>query len=163
VIPTATLAHCTSDRVRLRVHAKRGDASYFDRLHEALSQCPGIRQLDVNPLTGSVVLHHSLEVDDIAGFGRANDLFELDGSPDGGEAPLTRLRQAFAGIDGRLVESTQGRVDLATLGFALCVGGAVLQLARGNTLAPASTLVWYAASLLLLASALPSRPLPTTS
>lgn len=153
--PLATLAHHSPGRARIRVAARRGDTSYFDRVRDSFSQCPGIRHLDVNPSTGSILLHHSLGIEEIVGFGRENELFDLEESSPRRRSPLARLGGSLRRLDQHLARSTGGSLDLATIAFVVFAGGAVVQLARGKALAPASTLAWYAASLLLLASALP--------
>jgi hypothetical protein len=148
----ARLAHCSPGRLRLRVRSKRGDAAYFGRVRDHLSQCPGVRQLQVNPVTGSVVVHHSLPLEGLLGFGKANGLFEIEETPVGGPPPLARVSDAFAGLSQRLERATAGGLDLATLAFAALTGAALVQLARGNAGAPAVTLLWYAATVVLLAT-----------
>jgi hypothetical protein len=157
--PTAFLAHGSSGRVRIRVPSRRGDAAYFERIRDSFAQCPGVRHLDVNPMTGSILLHHGLELEEVVCFGESNRLFEIERAPARGASPLSRLAQEFGRLDARISASTGGMLDLPTIAFAACLGGVVIQMGRGRALAPASTLAWYAASLLLLARALPDRTL----
>jgi len=51
------VVHRTRDRLRLRIPHRRKDIPYFLRLYEDLRRLPGIRDLVINPITGSVLLY----------------------------------------------------------------------------------------------------------
>jgi hypothetical protein len=52
-------------------------------------------------------------------------------------------------LDGVLRRVTGGQLDVRALAFLALAGGALYQLLRGQILAPAATLGWYAAALLV--------------
>jgi hypothetical protein len=50
------VVHFLPGRVRLKVHAAKGNAAYIARVREAFLEVPGIRSLEANPITGSVLI-----------------------------------------------------------------------------------------------------------
>jgi hypothetical protein len=156
VVPTASLVHQSQGRARFRISGRRGDASYYERARGLLAQCPGVRNLKVNPRTGSILVEHGLELDDLVRFAKANDLFAIaEAVPVAvSSSPLTAVVERFAGLDRTIEGATGGRLDLASLTFVFFAGAGVAQLLRGQALAPASTLLWCAVSLALLAAPL---------
>jgi hypothetical protein len=157
VVPIASLAHQSQGRSRFRISSRRGDAAYYERVRVLLSQLPGVRNLEVNPRTGSVLVEHRLDPDDLLRFAKSNDLFTLaDERPVAARSAgtLGAVVERFAGLDRKIAEATAGTLDLAGLTFLFFAGAGLVQLARGQALAPASTLFWYAVSLAVLAAPL---------
>lgn len=139
MIPEAILCHQAGCRARLRIPAMRDDAGYFERVREALEgECETVR---IDPRTGSVLLVGMRSpLRDILGSAEADDLF------------VTSRATQRAGREGELVPF----VDRAMTGLfrgprhwpaemaALMLLLAVIQIARGNIMAPAVSLLWYA-------------------
>ena len=61
VIDHAHIVHRTATRLRIRVPARKLDHPYFRDLKASLVGCPGIRSVEANPLTGSVLIEHGPE------------------------------------------------------------------------------------------------------
>lgn len=153
--PGAYIKHQLPGRVRLKFPKKKGDFDYFDRIAEQFSDCPGISQLQFNPLAGSLLICHGAETQfvNIAEFAQTNGLFTLIDPPDEMVAishlPLARLTaDGLGNIDGMLMNFSRGRLDSRTLLIMALIGLAVRQGTRGNIMGAASSLIWYAFRLL---------------
>lgn len=146
MLPNAYITHATQGRVRIKIPAKKGDSAYFASLRDklaALSELPGIQRIEANPLTGSILVLHTLDPDAIdlglvAQYSEFNQLFRLQ-QPSVKQTPVPGNKAS-----GRV----GGEIDpklLAILGF---VGVAIIQLKRGHIMMPAITALWYAYSLI---------------
>jgi len=129
VLPVAELVHAIAGRARLRIVRRRGDGVFFAAMASGLSTIPGVREVDVRPLTGSILVQHDASLEDIGAAARAARLFVLD--------------------DARSVTSPAPAAPLdpgTVIGLGLGAV-AVWQLLQGRILPPAITLAWYAATL----------------
>lgn len=155
--PSAFIKHQLPGRVRLKIPQKRGDVNYFDRLADMFSDCLGITQLKLNPLAASILINHGTDIpfQNIVEFAETKNLFSLTEKPEDQDAivipnlPITTL--AWAGLnqfDNALLDFSHGRLDARSLLFLGLIGLAVHQTIRGNIMAPAATLLWYAVELL---------------
>ncbi len=143
--PDAIVTHRTPARLRLRVPSKKGDALYFASVRDALSAIDGVESVEVSPVTGSVLLHHTGPFAAIEAA-RPRDLFNIVETP---QAEATSLHDSvttlFGAIDDRIKGVTGKSVDLAGLAFLALVAAGVYQIGRGNFTAPAwYTAFWYA-------------------
>jgi hypothetical protein len=114
-----------------------------------LRACPEVSELRVNPATASVLLidPHGVPLDAVREHAESHGLFEM---PNGGRLHLVdSVVLGARRLDEGLRQVSGEELDLKTLVFVLLFGGALYQLIRGQLLAPASTLGWYAAALLV--------------
>ncbi len=56
--PQVFVVHRTKQRLRVKIPALRRQRHYFAALQRALSERPGVRLVEVNPLTASVLINH---------------------------------------------------------------------------------------------------------
>lgn len=146
--PAARIVHHSRGRTRIVIPSKRKDAVYFERLRKGLERQPGIRGVTVNPTTGTGLVLHDVAIETLRDLGRDNQLFELAADL---LEKTTVGRSLAEGIDRaneKLARATAGKVDLPSLAFFGLVGAAITQVARGEVLAPASTLLSDAMRLL---------------
>lgn len=149
---TAWIVHQTAGRLRLRLPQRRKDRDYLDALAAAAAALPGIVAAQANPVTGSLLLLYEEHAADT--FAEALDhLVDAHGIVlQFGTPPLPPVRptlqRGLAGIDSYLGQVSQQSTDLRSLGVLLFLLLGVVQLARGQVLAPASSLLWYALDLL---------------
>lgn len=54
----AHVAHHTRGRVRVRVRGGKGNPQILEQIKQSLQPKPGVKRVDVNPSTGSVVVHY---------------------------------------------------------------------------------------------------------
>lgn len=148
----AWIVHQTAGRLRLRLPRRRKDVIYLDALADAAAELPGILAAQANPLTGSLLLLY--EEDAADAFADALDrLVDAHGIVlHFGAPPMAPVRPALqrglAGIDAYLGQMSQQSTDLRSLGVLLFLVLSLVQLGRGQVLAPASSLLWYALDLL---------------
>ncbi|MDD5319722.1 MAG: hypothetical protein PHD43_03730 [Methylococcales bacterium] len=155
--PSAYIKHQLPGRVRLKIPQKKGDFRYFDRIAELFSDCPGITQLQLNPPAASILICHEIEIQflNIAEFAQTNGLFTIIEQPAEEETfsipylPIPKLTSTgLSRIDESLTDFSRGLVDGRSLLFLALIGLAVRQMTKGAIMGPASTLLWYAFSVL---------------
>lgn len=52
----AVIRHRSTGRLRLKVPSKKGYYAYFNALKDAFSDIEGLKGIEINPMTGSVLL-----------------------------------------------------------------------------------------------------------
>jgi hypothetical protein len=148
---SAFIVHELPGRLRLKIPEKRGDTAYFTRLAEQLPRCPGIVRVDGKAHTGSLLVLHApaTRAADIDAYAERHGLFSLTDRP---AAPRRTLRQHASGgvdvLDRGLSAASGGVIDLASAVLLVLLVLAARQAARGQVLAPAFTLLWYALELI---------------
>jgi hypothetical protein len=113
---------------------------------ERLRRIDGVRQVEVNPTTGSVLVHHELPLEELRRRARRETLFGVNDSPP--QHVRGELRRRFGSLNEGISRLTEGRLDLADLSLSLLVVVGVQQLWAGQFAAPALTALWYAGALL---------------
>jgi hypothetical protein len=147
----AYVKHVGHHRVRLQLPGARGRPQHLEQVRRRLAEVEGVERVTVNPDTGSVLVSGPVEVSALQRFALDCELFELEGAAPELKPVLDELAGHFNEIDGKLKEISGGRLDLAST-VVLGLGTvAVVQLIRGQIGAPALTLLWYAASLAMMA------------
>lgn len=175
MVPVARMTHNIKGRMRIKVLPRKGDRGYFTSLASDLLKIDGIKNVETNPITGSVLILHETETDKIVDYANEKGLFRLisgemkndpknNGSVTGSPRRLTsRIADAFKQTDSKMLDATGGQIDIGGAAFLSLVGVGIYQIARGNFMAPA----WYAAfwyALNIFLKALPeAEPIPGTS
>lgn len=146
MLPNAFITHVTRERVRIKIPSKKGDSAYFASLKEklaALSELPGIQRIEANPLTGSILVLHTLDLEAmdlglVAQYSEFNQLFRLQ-QPPAKQTPAPEDKAS-----GRAA----GEIDVELLGILGLLGLAIVQLKRGHIMIPAISALWYTYSLI---------------
>lgn len=154
--PSAYIKHQLPGRVRLKIPQKKGDLGYFDRIAELFADCPGITQLQLNPPAASILICHGAETHflSIAEFAQTNGLFTIIEQPEEETfsipyLPIPKVTSSgLKRIDELLMDFSQDRLDGRSLLFLALIGLAARQMTKGNIMGPATTLLWYAFSIL---------------
>ena len=129
----------------MRVPSRRGDPAFFARVQTQLRECRAVQVVQVNASTASVLLMHAkdLALDDALDYAESRGLFRRASE---GEARLRHsVREGMRRLEGGVSELSGGELDLNGAAFMALAGCAFYQLIRGEVLAPAATLLWYAA------------------
>jgi hypothetical protein len=65
MLASAFISHRSAGRLRLRIAEKRKDTVYFSQLQGKLQKLDKRLRVDVNPLTGSVLIEHPTDLSEI--------------------------------------------------------------------------------------------------
>lgn len=143
---TAYLVHKAPGRLRLRVPGMRGDVPFFRDLVARISPLEDIEAVRANPDTGGILILHRRDAQQAV-----LDRLASAGNLTADEyVPPSAFSRAIAGLgklDEVLARETRGGSSLSSVVFLLLVGMALAQIARGQVMAPASSLLWYALDL----------------
>jgi hypothetical protein len=167
----AFVAHSVPHRTRLRIPHRRHQPAYFAQLAERLLAHPLVREVVVNAVTGSVLIRHDDVIEAIAD--ELPDLLEIVSRPagppprhgahhPGKTLPVNALQLAAMGCvtlsayqlrRGNILGTASEHLwhaynawqNLQAPGIAAALlGGGLVQLARGQALSPAVSLLVYA-------------------
>jgi len=163
MLPEAFITHFISGRVRIKVPSKKGDDAFFLSMKERFSNFPGVRAIEINPMTGSLLILHSfdpesLDVKEIKAYVELNSLFRLEGGAPGWKGPSLNIRKrfgdSFKDLNEKMKSITSDEIDLPTLAFLILLGVGVYQISAGNFAAPAWYVAfWYAMNIFMQAEA----------
>ncbi|WP_457797774.1 hypothetical protein [Methylocystis sp. S23] len=151
--PEAHIVHLTPSRVRLKIPARRHDKGYFSAVSTQLREAMGA-EIESNPATGSVLITAADALNAVRALGDKAP-FDIVDRPQEPELSLPQLRRQVESANARFTRFFGGDAR-GYIVFAL-VATSLLQFARGRTLAPAVTLLWYASEGLRLWTPRPDR------
>ncbi|MCR6630550.1 MAG: hypothetical protein NVV74_11135 [Magnetospirillum sp.] len=151
----ARVVHAIPGRVRIRLTDV--DPTALLSLRQRLSTLPGVQEVRANPRTGSLLLRGDAVMPQSL-TSTANGLgFPLDDLPE--VRPLVdHFLDGFDAADVGLRRATGGQLDIASVAMLALLGTAVVQIVRGRFAAPAITILWYAASTVLMARSVRRAP-----
>jgi len=141
--PRVRLVHRTRDRLRLRIPEKRKDLQYFLGLYDSLREIPGIADVEINPVTSSILLRFPCEVADSV-FGTLYQIGLLSVDAEAHTSP-----REPGPIGHFLSRQRTSVVDIRAVLLLFLVALAVHQIRRGVLLVPALSVLWYAYDLLI--------------
>ncbi|MFH0789130.1 MAG: hypothetical protein V2B13_16150 [Pseudomonadota bacterium] len=145
------LSHVSKGRLRLRIPSKKRDGAFFAQLQAVLSAIPGLDQVKVNPMSGSLLILHSEFPEGMASF--IKTLGGLAPKRNVGHKPNTiyqKVTGTFHQVNTQIQGFTKGELDVPTLSFIALLGVGIYQISRKNFTAPAwYTAFWYALNIFL--------------
>jgi hypothetical protein len=120
-----------------------------DALKAAIDDGTGLLSTEIRPITGSLVIEHP-GIDGAAVISAVTRVSgELDDRPVAEPRPgLAPLFDALGAADRGLRDASGGSADLRAIVFLVLVSLAIAQLLRGQVMAPATALLWYAFDIL---------------
>jgi len=143
------VSHLSPGRLRVKIPSKKGNVVFFSSLKDQLSQLPGVESVEVNPVTGSILLIHSLDPGAVTNFLKAQNLLKMQPGKDtfNFHQEITRV---FDATDRRVKGFIGGGINLGALAFLALTGAGVYQILRGNfTAIPWYSAFWYGLSIFL--------------
>jgi hypothetical protein len=155
-LPRGRICHLSAGRLRIRIPDKRRDEAFFGTVAERLSGWDSVDQVEVNPLTASVLILFTDSDALFAEIGRRNDLFTLASDPAEFNRrrepviPMERARRLWAEADKAVRRWSAGSTDIRNAAFLALVASSLYQLWRGQVAPPALTSLWYAGDMLSL-------------
>lgn len=150
MIPEAFVCHKTSNRLRVRIPARRRNTEYFTALEKDLITVEGIERVIANPVTASLLLVHNVSLERLSEYAAERQLFSLIHIPPKQVTLHDSLTNNFNTWDKKIRDYTQGAADIGSLAFLGLIGAGVYQISKGNFTAPAwYTAFWYALNIFL--------------
>jgi hypothetical protein len=149
--PGARIVHGIPGRTRLRTLGMKGRAEYFTELQRALSEIKGVRRVEVNSRTESILIEHESEIGDVLREAEQRGYLRLDESAP--EPYLANINRALVASDEKLQELSSGRLNFETVTFLGFIAGGIYQCTHGHALPAGVTLLRYAVELVASAGA----------
>jgi cation transport ATPase len=148
MLPVAELNRSGASRYRVRIPEKKRDGPFFLSLQKELLQLDGVRQVRVNPVTGSALFQTDSRIEDVMRLARERSLFEMKKKKRKRKQTVAKkTNQFFEALDEKFLDSSDGAVDVESISFLTLASLAVLQVIRKKEiLPPATTLLVYAIS-----------------
>lgn len=137
MMPEAVIGHALPGRIRLKVPGMQGDSVYFEIAGEILQKAPGVRTVETNHRTASILVTGSAaSLPRLRKIGADHDLFHLSDGPGAG----SRIPGRRSEISARSAARERIAVILLALAF--------VQTLRGQIMIPALALIWNALELI---------------
>jgi len=155
-LPGAYITHATKGRLRIKIPLRKGDRVFFSALKDHMSkfsEFPGIQKIELNPITGSILVTHTLDLNSaylkvIAGYAEQKDIFKLE-KPDSTRTSVPEnIAETFKNINTKITDFTKGELDIRSVALVGLLGLGIFQISRGQFMIPAVSAFWYAATLL---------------
>jgi hypothetical protein len=166
----AYVSHQCSGRLRVKIPSKRGDHGYLNEMKETISAQTGVRTVKINPLTGSLLIIHDLDSDQILRSVTSKKLFSFEvwksqptthsklfsingWKPDGKEMPAVqrRMTETYKRIDKYFMTLTRGEINIPGVIFYSLLGLGAYQIYVGNLglqNIPFLIVIWFLANIL---------------
>ncbi|HXM54624.1 MAG TPA: hypothetical protein VOB72_04480 [Candidatus Dormibacteraeota bacterium] len=128
----AQVEHRSAGRMRVRVDRKARSPEHMARVRQQLEAHPSVEAVDVNPRTGSVLVHGNRMEDLRAALGEALEVVDEAGPENLPEAGVESVVIMLRGVDRRIALTTGGRLSLRWLVPAGFVAVALRQLMRSG-------------------------------
>lgn len=145
----AEVAHAMPGRLRMRVPGHRGNAELFAQLEQKLAQSQLLERVQVNPVTGSVLLEFEGPHEELLDKLARQLPFEFEVA--GPAAPPARRPPSAAGLLDPLRLVSGRDIDEMFMTGALFGAVGLVQVLRGQILIPALPAFWYATNAFRLA------------
>ena len=145
------LSHVSKGRLRLKISSKKRDSAFFAQLQAVLTALPGLDQVKVNPLSGSLLILHSKLPEEMASFVKTLAGFVPKRNSIGKPNTIyQKVTGTFHQVNTQIQGFTKGELDVPTLSFIALVAVGLYQISRKNFAAPAWYMAfWYALNIFL--------------
>ena len=153
-LPGAYMCHHSAQRLRIKITSRKGDTGYFEKIDSALAGLQQFEGLEVNALTGSVlIVDKQIDVDEITAFAKDRQLFDLT-DHNGTRSPMTtQLVSHLENLNINIRRLTTGEMDLAGILLLFLLIAGMTEILRGKIqMPPWYTAFWYAFGIYKLAS-----------
>jgi hypothetical protein len=143
--PLVRVVHSIPGRTRLRAQDIKGNVAALDALRTGLEETPGVQTVAVTVLTGSVLVEHDVEIDDVLGQAERSGVLRVD--TEVREHYLATLNRALNVTEERVKDASNGKLDLETIAFVGFVAGGIYQMFNNHGLPAGVTMLRYAVEL----------------
>lgn len=137
------IAHISQGRIRLKFPDQKGNEDFFILLSDRISQSEEVRNVKTNPLTGSILLEHERQPEDIINLLKNLNLFQIIESKNVSKTKLiSSVKKKNIGYLNRIIiKLSSETLDLKSTVLLFLIISAIYQIARGNL----SAIPWYTA------------------
>ena len=150
MIPEAHIVHRAPNRLRLKVASKKEHEGYLRTLPEKFTGISGIYEIEINPLTGSVLFKHGGNGEEIIDFMKKRGIFEITVKSPRPPSVHRGASSIYQQLDGLVHSFSNGSTNAGGLAATALLAYGVMQISRGNIAGPAwYTAFWYALNILL--------------
>ena len=150
MIPEAHIVHRAPNRLRLKVASKKEHEGYLRTLPDKFTGISGIDEIEINPLTGSVLFKHGGNGEEIIDFMKKRGIFEITVKAPRSPSVHKSASSIYQQVDGLVDSFSNGFANAGGLAATALLAYGVMQISRGNIAGPAwYTAFWYALNILL--------------
>ena len=150
MIPEAHIVHRAPNRLRLKVASKKEHEGYLRTLPDKFTGISGIDEIEINPLTGSVLFKHGGNGEEIIDFMKKHGIFAIKAKSLRPPSVHRGVSSIYQQIDGLVHDFSDGSTNAGGIAFISLLAYGVLQISRGNIAGPAwYTAFWYALNIFL--------------
>ncbi len=150
MIPEAFVCHATTGRFRVKVPSRKGNVAFFSNLKDHFTLLEGVKEVEANALTGSVVFVHTTDLKAISAFAEEHSLFRVIKLESGTPALSRSVVKTFKDLDMGVKRFTGNELDVPGVAFLTLLGFGIYEISRGNFAAPAwYTAFWYSMNIFL--------------
>ncbi len=146
--PRAQIVHRLPGRLRLKISEKRRDTAWFGEITPRLEKLAGVQQVEISPLSGSVLIRYEPH-EPLEQRLRRSGILEITDPAASPPPVLDTLTDVVSRSDKALERRTGGRANLRSLLILVLVVLAIVQTLRGRIMIPAISLVIFATQLAL--------------
>jgi hypothetical protein len=143
--PLTRVVHKIPGRARLRTVEIKGDADALSALQTALEDLAGVQNVRVNVLTGSILVEHEGNIDELLHTAEERGYLRVDAAQP--ESYLAQVHRAIVLSDERIKAASGGRLDLETVSFVGFIASGIYQCLNNHGLPAGVTLFRYAVEL----------------
>ena len=121
MIPKATIVHQIKNRTRIQIPSRKNSTLFFTQAKEVLSRCGGVKKVESNPLSGTLLFLYHNNFDEIVSYAKLNKLFEIEKQTNAinPDTPRKPLFERISEFDQMIQKSTQGKWNMNTLSAKL--------------------------------------------
>jgi hypothetical protein len=147
--PRAVVIHRTRGRFRVNIDSGKGNPDLLDSIVGGLSRCAQVESVSANPLTGSVLVHHTGERIDILRYAERHSIMTTN-LPRQRTALVRSTLAAYRAADSRVRQFTGGEWGVPDAAVVGLLGTTALQIVRGRVaIPPWHSAFWYAINLFM--------------
>lgn len=139
--PQASISHRLKNRVRFRIPGKRRDFEFFSFVKKKLKSHDKVDSVEVNPLTGSVLVVHQGELATLLQEIETHELFKLEPKSKSYQKWPSDVFDELGTLDQRIKKATDGTFNLAGIAAMTAFGLGIFQISRRQVLPAATTLL----------------------
>jgi Heavy metal associated domain 2 len=150
MLPTCNITHTMPGRTRIRISAMKGNRKYFQHAEQIFREFEGVDEVETNYQTGSILILHSSNLENLKEFGIAHELFDFDDvEHDLNKKSVSQsVASGMRDLESRLMKLTGQRMNGKEVVFSGLLVLALFQMLKGSILPAGATLIWYGMSIL---------------